>query len=83
MVVARCRRWLWRRWWGGRRCKGTAVKKVVRVVTVLASDLVADGDDDVGWWIVAGMVWCDSWGGGRSSPEEEEGARIILPVECV
>nr|GEZ68211.1 hypothetical protein [Tanacetum cinerariifolium] len=48
MVVARCRRWLWRRWWGGRRCKGTTVKIVVRVVTVLASDLVADGDDDVG-----------------------------------
>nr|GEY85286.1 hypothetical protein [Tanacetum cinerariifolium] len=38
---------LWR-WWGGRRCKGMAVKIVVRVVTVLASDLVADGDDDVG-----------------------------------
>nr|GEY91752.1 RNA-directed DNA polymerase, eukaryota, reverse transcriptase zinc-binding domain protein [Tanacetum cinerariifolium] len=33
---------------GSRRCKGTAVKIVVRVVTVLASDLVADGDDDVG-----------------------------------
>nr|GFC47366.1 hypothetical protein [Tanacetum cinerariifolium] len=76
MVVARCRRWLWRRWLGGRRCKGTVVKIVVRVVTVLASDLVADGDDDVavvGSDRLLGMVAIYIRGGGDGNDDIDGG----------